>query len=499
MSVLGIDIGIHHIKVVEAKQNKKNTPIKAYLLDTPLGAVQGGEIKDVQAIGALLRALIAKHDIRAKELYFAINSPKMLNRDISLPPMKAEEVEAAVDFDISQSFPGILQTHFISYLLYSKLKQPLNGVAVFCPSRIVESYQQLAVQIGVPIARIDAGFNAATRALYQFTQPDKNEETVMLADIDVESAQITLIARGKILFSRHTELTLPQISEAEATEEQFAEILKQKHMAVLEQIRQTLDFYHFNNKQSDNVAKIFLTGESSRETGLADYLANALAVPVQNVGSLVKNLDDLQGDLYLSAAGALLQSKQFTVDINLLPLQGNKEGQRSKAKYQAIAFATVGGFLLVFALCYGLLLFGSMTETNRKADLQAEMKTYSALDEVKLATTAAKNRTASIQQVSQTAEAQSLMNIKLLNNLAKVMPEGIFVQTFSVDSGNRIALLGSAQTRKDIAEFVNRLRSIPGFTEISVGSINTSQFADGTIKDFSFNMNITMDRQVTGE
>ncbi|NLT57964.1 MAG: pilus assembly protein PilM [Clostridiales bacterium] len=517
MSILGIDIGSRRIKVVEAK-SRRRPPSQAFLIDTPAGAVHDGEIKDPAAVAQAIRELLEQRQIRAKELHFAIKTPQLASRSFSLPAMKPEEVAPAVEFDLSQSFPGIQQTNTIGYIRYSKPGDPLTGLAVFCPTRVLDGYVELAKLLNIPLLRIDAGFNACARALMKYGSLPSAQDAFMLLEVGVESSQVVILSGGRVMLSRFVPSGAHSadqilasrfgVSEQRAEEirsqERYADhgiaekdlpvVARLGYQTIAEQIKQTLDFYQYNMGKESPVSGIYVTGGGSLFEGLEAFLSETFALPVQRVPGRIGELE-VGTDFILTAVGLLTESPQAFEDVNLVPDLRTVAAERSKKERQAFAYWTVGGVFGAFCVFYGGLQYGKYYESRRQQALNAEMKAYAEVNVVKRGIEDANWRIESADLVMAESQAVSIGNTELLDGLKALMPDGLFIRTYTAEGPNVITLSGVAKTRADIAEFMNRIRGEEAFGTVSAGNISARLDAGGAPTDYSFALTVNFSRQ----
>ena len=126
--VIGIDIGSKYIKIALVKKGrKKHEVVKTICVSTPGDSVVDGEIRNVDTVTARIRGALHEHRIRASELYFSINAASVVTREIKLPILKDNEIDPAIEFELAQSFPGIIQSHtIISSRIYSEPGMPVG-------------------------------------------------------------------------------------------------------------------------------------------------------------------------------------------------------------------------------------------------------------------------------------------------------------------------------------------------------------------------------------
>ena len=104
--VLGIDIGTRMTKFALLKQGTK-PEIKAWgIVPTPPGSVSGGVINDKQAVLDMFKSIISGHKLMAERVAVTLHASSIMLRELQFTALKDNEIEPAVQFELSQSFPG---------------------------------------------------------------------------------------------------------------------------------------------------------------------------------------------------------------------------------------------------------------------------------------------------------------------------------------------------------------------------------------------------------
>ncbi len=517
MSVLGMDVGSRCIKLVEMTGSRKPQIVRAFLVETPVDAVVDGEIRNMEALFSKLQQTIQQNHIKPKELHISLHSSQLASRDIRLPSLKREEIMPAVEFDLSQSFPGIMQSHTLGYLQYSKVGEPVNGMAAFCPTRILDGYVELARQLALPLTRIDAAFNASVRACTTFNILKATDDTVMLLDIGATSAQVSVLSKGRLILSRTVGAGATQVddimvsrfgvtpeqaekvrrdgsyAEYDVKDEDIGTFIRLGYSSVEDMIRQTLDFYRYNKSQEPPIQKIYLTGGGSIFKGLDSYLHEVFNLPVETLQISLRGLPaNLKSELFLSAIGAGIESFILSEDINLIPNLRALSTAKSRGSQRGLVYATAGIIVLAALAFYGAILWMEANETNRKADLDARAASYSSINEVKKEIAKITKQNAGMTDVLDTAASGNFVHTKLLDTVTENMPLGLFVQNYSAVGRSSLSLTGVAMTRDDVAVLLNHIKSLDGIKDVHVESVSTRLGEDGLPIDYNFTMTANM-------
>ncbi|MDP4093531.1 MAG: pilus assembly protein PilM [Bacillota bacterium] len=299
--ILGMDIGTKNMKFVLVKSGKRAEIADSIVVPTPEKSVFEGQIRDMEALASTIKGLVSEKKIKAKNMALSINSPYVVVREVKLPVLKTSEIAAAIEFELSQSFPGVGQTHSISYRIYKKTPDSMLGIVCFCPNKIIESYEELAEKAGVNLKYIDVHANSVAKAYNKFVKAAESDEPVMIIDIGHLSSQIYVLIGGKVVLSRnfsgggasvdnlvsdHLKISreeaeaqrIKNYSDLSIEPDAMEAYIRLGYAAVEEQIRQTLDFCNYN-KFKDGVKGIYLSGGGCHIPGLEKYFTETFRIP----------------------------------------------------------------------------------------------------------------------------------------------------------------------------------------------------------------------------
>lgn len=123
--VLSILIGSECTKVCELnyKRKYKNKSIRVYksiVFKTPEGSVEDGLIKDMNIFGEELKSRLKASKIKSDRVIFTINSSKIANREIVMPPIKEKRIMDIIKTGASEYFPVDMEDYILSYKVLEK-------------------------------------------------------------------------------------------------------------------------------------------------------------------------------------------------------------------------------------------------------------------------------------------------------------------------------------------------------------------------------------------
>lgn len=325
-SILGIDIGTYSTKLALVS-NRKSRVLKSTIIPTPPSSISDGEIKDIQLIQSNIKSIIDEKKIKANEIAFSLNSPHAIVRDLTLPKLADKEIESAVEFQLSQTFPGISETHTISYKIYESNDDGMKGIVTFAPNRLLEDYVELGKMLKIPVKYIDIAPNAAAKTFSIFTYDQNIHSNIILLDMGYAMTQISLLSQDRLLLSRSIDggslaidklisnnynislqqaelVKLSQHGDIKLNNEEIESYIRVALIGIDEQIRQVIDFFSYNNLDG-TINGIVLAGQGSLLKGIQEYFKENYSMPVINAES--KKKQDVFGNDFgalMNAAGA---------------------------------------------------------------------------------------------------------------------------------------------------------------------------------------------------
>ncbi len=516
--VLGLDIGSRYIKMALVKQGKKPVVLKTILAATPENCVSDGELRSIETTAARIKAILKENKITPSELCISINSINAVVREMKLPALKSSEIAPAVEFELAQSFPGILQTHTISSKVYSGPNQPVEGISAFCPNKILDGYVELAKQIGIPLKSLDINANALAKAYSRFVPQQNETETLMIVDIGYTTSQVNLVNSGKLVLSRQIAsgligldnmvanrvgITLEQAERARLNQKYEVYNLGKEDIEgftqiafsmVVEQIRQTVDYYRYNQTKA-NVSGILLTGGGSLYTGMVDYLKATFNLPVSVADPLIKDTTNAKFiSTLLSAVGAAMSEKDGVTDINLIPRLREIKAATGKTVKMTTGVAIVAAIAVLGVAAYTYMNMTASYYEAEEAMYQNEIKKYSSINDTKTKLKARQDKLTNLTAALEQYDNQLVFNTALFNSIGEVMPNAVFSVNYSFMNENSISISGISQDRVSIADFIYSLKQLAGVDSAVISSVSTRNGEDGNPIDYNFALEIKLKR-----
>ncbi|GAW94139.1 type IV pilus assembly protein PilM [Calderihabitans maritimus] len=314
---LGIDVGTDSIKVVEVQRTGTGYDISlAVKKDVPVGALEGGNIQDLEVLVEVLRSLTVENGLQGRRVVSAISGEKVVIRHISVPYMSDQELKSSLKWDLDKYLPLSGDDLVIDYAKLGSFEnengRQLSVLLAAVPSSLAYRYYELFERAGLeviaidivpmalarwlslvreneemfndPVALLDIGASLTTLAVIEqglvtfirsihFGGWEITQMVAHTLGLEVAAAQQLKEEEGRIMVSGEEEVTLPE--ERQKLELEIA--IRTSLNDLLYEIRRSLDYY---NRQQDKAALkvLFLSGGTSLLPGLVEFLTQELEV-----------------------------------------------------------------------------------------------------------------------------------------------------------------------------------------------------------------------------
>lgn len=155
---------------------KKNPRIKKQIVvQYPDKTMLNGEIVDTVKLGHFIAAELKKEKMKGKDLVFSIDNQDVSIIDISFPYVKGR-LQQATKIAVSEKFIGVTENNYISFKVARVEGNMCYGIAVITPKKILNTYYDLSLQIGMRLKKVDFTPNVLLKNLLLYNNKMKNNE-----------------------------------------------------------------------------------------------------------------------------------------------------------------------------------------------------------------------------------------------------------------------------------------------------------------------------------
>ena len=183
------------------------------------------------------------------------------------------------------------------------------------------------------------------------------------------------------------------------------------------------------------------------------------------------------------------------IRVNLLPW---REERRKARRQQFFAFAGVAAAIaaVVWFMGYGAINGYVGAQEGKNAFLKSEI---AALDKEIEEIKRLKEQTDSLlsrKRVIESLQANRTETVHLFNELARQVPEGIYLKTIK-QTGGKINLVGYAQSNARVSSLMRNLDASPVMERPDLAEIKAATVGNRRLSEFNLNVYIT--RQTTDD
>ena len=524
--VLSIEIGNSFTKICEMDYKVKKPKVyKVLTVETAEGIVVDGMLQPTQDYADHLVNALGTNGIRTKKVLFTISSTRVASREVQIPNVKANKIEALVKTNASDYFPVDLTQYEIGHYLAGGLAEngKLRVMALAVPKALLNSYYQLAQMCGWEVECFDYSSNS----LYQILRDEKSEKVTMVIKIDENSTIVTVLSAGKVLLQRTVAYGVQDaidtmiasgayaVNNPMSAVERFQKktclnrvlhpgdkvweenagrwededagnvevtAARQKITASLEPliVSRVIDFYDSRNSENP-IEKSYVTGLGGSFSGMSKLFTNCLERKVHTLSEMddkigmSKAIRSTRPAAYISCLGAVL------APVGLI----DKSTQKSKGL--TVVSGTNYTFVSVAVLVLGVILSIAMAATsvtrylgnvaqnvylqNRVQELQPAQAVYNDY----LAAEAQYDKYTYLYAYTQTPNENL---VEFINELEQILPDSFYTNSFSSDQTG-ISMSVTVEGKAAAARTILNIRNMKSIDDVEISNITDSKDETG--------------------
>ena len=522
--VLSIEIGNSFTKICEIDYKVKKPKVyKVLTVETPEGVVVDGMLQPTQEYADHLVNALGTNGIRTKRVIFTISSTRVASREVQIPNVKANKIEALVKTNANDYFPVDLTQYEIGHYLAGGLTEDgkLRVMALAVPKALLNSYYQLAQMCGWEVECFDYSSNS----LYQILRDEKTETVTMMIKIDENSTIVTVLSAGKVLLQRTVAYGVQDaietmiasgayaVNDPMSAVERFQKktclnrvlhqgdklweenagrwededagnvevtAARQKITSSLETlivgVSRVIDFY--DSRNSDNpIQKTFVTGLGGSFSGMSKLFTNCLERKVHTLSEMddkigmSKAIRSTRPAAYISCLGAVL------APVGLI------DKSTQKAKGLTVVSGTNYTFVSVAVLVLGVILsiamavtsltryFGTVAENVALQARVEELQPAQAVYNDYLATAAQYDK---YQYLYEYTENPNENLVEFINELEQILPSSFWTNSFSSDMEG-ISMSVTVEGKAAAARTILNIRNMESIEDVQISNITDTQ------------------------
>ena len=522
--VLSIEIGNSFTKICEIDYKVKKPKVyKVLTVETPEGVVVDGMLQPTQEYADHLVNALGTNGIRTKRVIFTISSTRVASREVQIPNVKANKIEALVKTNANDYFPVDLTQYEIGHYLAGGLTEEgkLRVMALAVPKALLNSYYQLAQMCGWEVECFDYSSNS----LYQILRDEKSEKVTMMIKIDENSTIVTVLSAGKVLLQRTVAYGVQDaietmiasgayaVSDPMSAVERFQKktclnrvlhqgdklweenagrwededagnvevtAARQKITSTLEPlivgVNRVIDFYDSRNGDTP-IERTYVTGLGGSFSGMSKLFTNCLERKVHTLSDMEdkigmsKAIRSTRPAAYISCLGAVL------APVGLI------DKSQQKTKGMTVVSGTNYTFVSVAVLVLGVILsiamavtsltryFGTVAENvalqARVEELQPAQTVYNEY----LSTAAQYDKYKYLYEYTENPNENL---VEFINELEQILPDSFYTDSFSSDQTG-ISMTVNVEGKAAAARTILNIRNMESIEDVQISNITDNQ------------------------
>lgn len=522
--VLSIEIGNSFTKICEIDYKVKKPKVyKVLTVETPEGVVVDGMLQPTQEYADHLVNALGTNGIRTKRVIFTISSTRVASREVQIPNVKANKIEALVKTNANDYFPVDLTQYEIGHYLAGGLTEEgkLRVMALAVPKALLNSYYQLAQMCGWEVECFDYSSNS----LYQILRDEKSEKVTMMIKIDENNTIVTVLSAGKVLLQRTVAYGVQDaietmiasgayaVNDPMSAVERFQKktclnrvlhqgdkvweenagrwededagnvevtAARQKITASLEPlivgVSRVIDFYDSRNGDTP-IERTYVTGLGGSFSGMSKLFTNCLERKVHTLSDMEdkigmsKAIRSTRPAAYISCLGAVL------APVGLI------DKSQQKTKGMTVVSGTNYTFVSVAVLVLGVILsiamavtsltryFGTVAENVALQARVEELQPAQAVYNDYLATAAQYDK---YQYLYEYTENPNENLVEFINELEQILPSSFWTNSFSSDMEG-ISMSVTVEGKAAAARTILNIRNMESIEDVQISNITDAQ------------------------
>lgn len=522
--VLSIEIGNSFTKICEIDYKVKKPKVyKVLTVETPEGVVVDGMLQPTQEYADHLVNALGTNGIRTKKVIFTISSTRVASREVQIPNVKANKIEALVKTNANDYFPVDLTQYEIGHYLAGGLTEEgkLRVMALAVPKALLDSYYQLAQMCGWEVECFDYSSNS----LYQILRDEKSEKVTMMIKIDENSTIVTVLSAGKVLLQRTVAYGVQDaietmiasgayaVNDPMSAVERFqkktclnrvlhpgdklweenagrwededagnAEVTaaRQKITSSLEPlivgVGRVIDFYDSRNSDTP-IERTYVTGLGGSFSGMSKLFTNCLERKVHTLSEMddkigmSKAIRSTRPAAYISCLGAVL------APVGLI------DKSTQKAKGLTVVSGTNYTFVSVAVLVLGVILSIAMAVTSltryfgtvaENVALQARVEELQPAQTVYNEYLSAAAQYDKYKYLYEYTENPNENLVEFINELEQILPSSFWTNSFSSDMEG-ISMSVTVEGKAAAARTILNIRNMESIEDVQISNITDTQ------------------------
>ena len=305
--VVGLDIGTSAVRAAVVNRHRSGGNLSTFSqVPLPQGAVVDGEVRDAEAVSAVIAQLWKRAKIRSKRVVVGVSNQRVVVRQVDLPFLEEKEFRSSLKFQVADQIPMPVEDAELDYEIIEDFhtddgEHLMRVLLVAAATDMVDSFLSAVAQAGLEPVGVDLTPFAIARAVSATVRGDEGApgaeavvdvgagvtNIVVHAGGEPRFVRILLVGGEDITQSLASELEIPA-EEAEALKLDLSgsgsgkgdEVMRRRVQALVNEIQGSLDYYS-SLEDALNVHSVLVTGGGSLTPGFMQQLQSVSRVEIR--------------------------------------------------------------------------------------------------------------------------------------------------------------------------------------------------------------------------
>ncbi len=313
--VVALDIGSSSIKLVEIGESKRGYNLTNFgMAELHPETIVDGAIMDTAAVVDAIQSLVTGLKIKVRDVVTSVSGNAVRIQKITLPTMSQDELEESIQWEAEQYIPFDISDVNIDFQILDTLDDGSGQMEVILAAAkkdIINEYVAVISEAGLNVAIVDVD-SFALENMYDVNYQFDTGDVIALVNIGASLTNINIIKNGISAFTRdissggnqYTEELQKRFSisydEAESLKlgkggkdfprDEVIKIVNQVSGEIVSaEIQKTIDYF-LSQGTSDSVNKIYLSGGTSKTSGLSKTIQDKSGITTELVNPFA-NID----------------------------------------------------------------------------------------------------------------------------------------------------------------------------------------------------------------
>jgi type IV pilus assembly protein PilM len=303
-SLVGLDIGVSTLKVVELKRTRTETTVVTLGgAATPEGALEGSIVTNPKLLGRAISALCEASRVKETRAAIAVPGSSTFSKRLRMPRMPLPELSHAIRAEAAHFIPDDVATVKLDFHVLGQVSEnDVEVLVVAVKEEVVDGYLAAATEAGIEVVVVDVDCFALQNC-FEAGDASACKRTVGLIDVGSTFSSINICRAGQSIFtgdmsigvgalfedlSREFSLTWQQAralacagSEEENVPPQALSIIDARLESLATECNRQLSFYWKAAGTGDSIDQVVLSGGGACVTGLAEKIRSKTGIPTE--------------------------------------------------------------------------------------------------------------------------------------------------------------------------------------------------------------------------